>query len=532
MSNNMNPPPGNPSLSTQQHQALLAAMLNQNSFIAAQNPLMMQFAGQNPFAQMAATSMNSAAPGNSSNTGPHAPNPFNMGASSIPAFHQLLFQQQGVAQMQNPQVNVAQTTFSQLFADAIKLNTPVGTVQNDVELLVRALLESEQKGLSYRQALEGLHGVNNHAANLWKDYYLEYTKQIDELVREQRGIAASASSSSKSLRSGKANPQASGSSTHDPKHPRIKAEKNIGPKTVESAPSSSTAKKSCPTPPTKGCPKDPDGFRHDYTQEENEYMLKYADWAFDRNPKLTQQSLAKGLAKKVPFHSVASWRYHISRNMSLVEPLRAKARKARRCKENEMEDSDEAGGSDEDDHITESESKFGSDYEDGKSGSPDEDESSASIVRRGRRRPDSQDYDDSSDETDEEVDRQAMGGFGRAVTDADKRVIARYIASIDDWDILTMREKWDPFEQMFPQRNSKAWGETYRRYAEVIDLLVEKYRRRKLASEESISAQVGRPSWASRPQSSADDSRSGKRRYTGSDRHLERKRTKTTALGR
>ena len=36
---------------------------------------------------------------------------------------------------------------------------PVGTYPSDEEIMVHALKEAEGKGLSYKQALEGLHGV-------------------------------------------------------------------------------------------------------------------------------------------------------------------------------------------------------------------------------------------------------------------------------------------------------------------------------------------------------------------------------------
>ena len=47
----------------------------------------------------------------------------------------------------------------QLLADAMRLSAPVGNCPDDDDLLVTALYESEQKGWTYRRALDGLHEV-------------------------------------------------------------------------------------------------------------------------------------------------------------------------------------------------------------------------------------------------------------------------------------------------------------------------------------------------------------------------------------
>lgn len=47
-------------------------------------------------------------------------------------------------------------SFSQ---NALNIGPPVGAYPNDEELLVQALYDSEEKGWTYRKALEGLHGV-------------------------------------------------------------------------------------------------------------------------------------------------------------------------------------------------------------------------------------------------------------------------------------------------------------------------------------------------------------------------------------
>lgn len=56
--------------------------------------------------------------------------------------------------------------------------------------------------------------------------------------------------------------------------------------------------------------------------------------------------------------------------------------------------------------------------------------------------------DDGEEDTDSDDDIQNMSGAGGPMTDADKRVMARYVASFTDWDSLTNRDKWGAFEQM------------------------------------------------------------------------------------
>lgn len=58
-------------------------------------------------------------------------------------------------------------------------------------------------------------------------------------------------------------------------------------------------------------------------------------------------------------------------------------------------------------------------------------------------------YATDGDETSSETDRQHMGESGGRITNADKRVIGRYIASFGrEWATMRQRDRWDPFEAM------------------------------------------------------------------------------------
>ncbi|PCH33732.1 hypothetical protein WOLCODRAFT_135285 [Wolfiporia cocos MD-104 SS10] len=62
------------------------------------------------------------------------------------------------------------------------LDTRVGSVVNDEQLLHDAFLEGKRKGLTPRVVLEGLHGVNCHTAGSWKDYFLEHHDRLLDMI--------------------------------------------------------------------------------------------------------------------------------------------------------------------------------------------------------------------------------------------------------------------------------------------------------------------------------------------------------------
>lgn len=55
---------------------------------------------------------------------------------------------------------------------------------------------------------------------------------------------------------------------------------------------------------------------------------------------------------------------------------------------------------------------------------------------------------DENADTDAEEDLRLMSGFRKPFNDADRRVMARYIASIPDWEELTGKDRWGPFAEM------------------------------------------------------------------------------------
>ncbi|KAH9950436.1 hypothetical protein B0H21DRAFT_723370 [Amylocystis lapponica] len=120
----------------------------------------------------------------------------------------------GFMQQQNPMQNI----MTQVMNEACRNTVPI-TSAEDESRLVRVLYESEIKGQTYRQAIETLHGTNDHTAMIWKDYYLDHTPRLNRLVanlRAAKSLSANRSSqsgapSSSSGRASQPQPFASGS---------------------------------------------------------------------------------------------------------------------------------------------------------------------------------------------------------------------------------------------------------------------------------------------------------------------------------
>lgn len=113
----------------------------------------------NPLAALLSNASNNGMQPPAASHQPHQPHSFpstqlNLGLNALTLTSLLGAQQQAQAQA------VGGVNFGQLVADAVRLNTPVGTYPDDEELLVNALYESEMQGTTYRRALDGLHGVS------------------------------------------------------------------------------------------------------------------------------------------------------------------------------------------------------------------------------------------------------------------------------------------------------------------------------------------------------------------------------------
>ncbi|KAI0695126.1 hypothetical protein BC835DRAFT_979145 [Cytidiella melzeri] len=346
---------------------------------------------------------------------------------------------------------------------------PVGAYPHDEEILVQALCDSEDKGETYRKALEGLHGVHEHLASQWKDYYLDNAQRLNkriEFVRSQRRdkplIAVKKPTFDTSAKHNGSSPpphkltQTAYRDRSLSTHKRSSEPAVAGPSSVTGqgkAKGVGSARRS-PTPPHYDPVQEMKGGKNRFTDQDRAYLVRYARYRYSLDPSVTKSAICKDLGTKAPHHTASSWLTHWAQRR---EDFDRKLPQFRAPLDVAAVDDGELHTD-----VSELESE-----------------------------------DDEDAKSDPEGDTQNMGISGGSVTKADKRIIARYAASFGrEWATMRGNERWDPFEAMYPQRKAKSWQETYRRFEKDIEKMSKKYRRRKLA--ESKTQQIGRPSWASR----------------------------------
>lgn len=169
--------------------------------------------------------------------------------------------------------------------------------------------------------------MNNHAANLWKDYYLDHTPRINELVARKRKPLVAKKPFFNPLghpRSGSDNVQSAGPSNsnrmHTPepeKHSHVPVSRRTSSTTLhEPSPtrrqSKTHSKQSAgtiiiparsPTPPTKvvRCWR---GAM--FTDEDQAFFVKYVNYRWKTNPSLSKAELCAELAQRVSGDKVAT----------------------------------------------------------------------------------------------------------------------------------------------------------------------------------------------------------------------------------
>lgn len=381
----------------------------------------------------------------------------------------------------------------QIISDALKIYSPITSVE-DVNLLVKTLCDSEEEGLTYRQAIDTkLHAVNQHSAALWKDYFLEHHPRIMELMVKYR--AEKRSNHVKKPTYGSTSysaPPASGPSNradHSSKSRPLsvsfavkqeKPDRKSDHKARSKARGRKTSKvrirtesrspSRTPSPPARVVA---NPLGNAYTDEDRAYCEKIIRRRLKQDPTITRNMVAEELGMKAIQHTAQSWAAFIRRQQTLddlfsVAFLEHRAREAQRK-------NDKRG-----------KRKCSPSFESSESTS---DSSSGS----------GEDTDSNSGESDEERDRRRMSGPGEGWTNSDRRIVARYIARTEGWDEMTNREKWEPFAELHDARNAKAWAETFRNRKEDPDLkaLIRKYRRRREREiRASANSRVAIPSWA------------------------------------
>ncbi|PCH33748.1 hypothetical protein WOLCODRAFT_160317 [Wolfiporia cocos MD-104 SS10] len=199
-----------------------------------------------------------------------------------------------------------------------------------------------------------------------------------------------------------------------------------------------------PTPPTRV---EPAARGTKFTDEDKVFFVKFLQWELGRNPRLTRSELNRMLAEKVPHHSAHSWDNQWARCNGIAERLYSEAIKLAE----EQSEGDEG-----------TVERLGVDDT-----TPGSDELS--------------DWDVSDDESDPptEEDERNMGQSRQPYTDADVRILAKYIAATPDWYDLPRGKKFGPYAEKYPQRSVEAYAQWYTDVKKrEVDRMVRKIKRR------------------------------------------------------
>ncbi|KDQ63423.1 hypothetical protein JAAARDRAFT_53646 [Jaapia argillacea MUCL 33604] len=461
-------------------------------------------------------------------------------------------QQQLQLQAQQFQMQQAMPLYSLMMNEVMKLNmnaTPVGSFTNDEDLLVQVLRASASNSQTYKQAIESLQGMNNHSAHMWKDYYLDNKHRLDEIITQpvdcsklppnnsSQARAPSRAQSSSSLASSSklgivqakphhrlnevqkrtvrkpsfssSPPPESSSRTTQSSSPnrnlqrrRRKEESSSRQKSQKSQASFRTLSGrlvnpsgestsgnqwkgpwSLPEPPPRS-PSPPANIaparsgkegHHAYTDEDKDFFIKTVSWEAKLDPNVSRKAILEKLTSKAPHHSYQSWNSYWRRDDDLADKILA----ARRGDESDDE-SDSGSESDQ--------TSAGSAGSARSSGSPSNSSESDSGSDSDR---------ELNSEEEHAKDLKKIGAHGDSYGKAEMRVIARFIASYDNWDGTTNKIRWGKFlEDHKTDRSAKSLAEYYRRAGTDIDRLVEKIKTRWEKRKQPIDSQLGRPSWA------------------------------------
>lgn len=398
----------------------------------------------------------------------------------------------------------------------LRLSTPVGQNPDDDAVLVRALRDGRQNGKTYKQALEGLHGINNHAANLWKDYYLDHHDRIEMLVsrlnqppktvkkpftttipaaQEQSATTSSQATQKRKLSSTPASDRSSPNlrgrllkqsqsrrfshtppaqttiTSRPPKRPRA----TFNSLSADSTPIVNTMVRGLtpphadilvpdppsrsPTPPTKILV-GPNGNR--YTPEDRDYFIKFITWKLKQDPSMSKRQLCDLLAEKVPYHSSTSWATHWHSRHDLADKILA-TYQSRADAEEDGADSETASVAHTNEHHSPSAADAWPFWSD--------------------------------PEADTEDDEAEMGEPGTPFTRGDWCMLARFIAR-NDWDRMSSKDRFDTFSDTYDtERSAKSWAQFYRTNQNALLKLAKRYSKQKQGSEDIHSRRV-RPSWA------------------------------------
>ncbi|OSD04162.1 hypothetical protein PYCCODRAFT_127355 [Trametes coccinea BRFM310] len=313
--------------------------------------------------------------------------------------------------------------------------SPVGTSADDEDLIVRALKHCKARGITPRQALERLDGVNGHNASAWKDYFLDHLERLYGRAAPKvppNGVARDASAP-------KASPfPLTASSTPPPlvqKRPTIPRSANRAPlpesapvpKIMQGKPASSppvpleyarlsperevtTATSSAarrkrggpvpvfhagvlvPNSPAQMKPKPPlsdeaDGCK--FTDADKVFFIHYLRWRIRNKPTVSKSELYEELAAQIPRHDAEAWKRHWDKYPEVADQVYIEGRARARSPSPPSSSATAASGPSQTKHVDSCEDE--SDHwappsdEDGEGPSDKPDVAPASRQKRARR---------------------------------------------------------------------------------------------------------------------------------------------------
>ncbi|KAI9066737.1 hypothetical protein FKP32DRAFT_333676 [Trametes sanguinea] len=363
---------------------------------------------------------------------------------------------------------------------------PVGPSTEDEDLIVRALKHRTARGITPRQALERLDGVNGYSASAWKDYFLEHLDRLYARATPKaapKGDTRDGSASKSSLFSqgmsstppplsqqrpviprfanraqpaevvapvpSKTHGKYTSPSAVPPEYARISPEREITANTTSAARRKRGgtiplfhAGVLVPNSPVQLKPRPPPSDETDgakFTDAEKIFFIQYIQWRIRNKPTISKFELYEELAAQVPRHDVEAWKRHWDKYPEVADQVYIEGR-------NRAHSASQRSSS----------TTAVSELSQARPAEPSEDEPNKSV------RPpddDSDDEDDNYDEDGEEpsgkpdvvpVSHRKKSRRGRPwqrVTENDLRTMAQYMAErySPAWRNTTRTARWQEF---------------------------------------------------------------------------------------
>ncbi|KAI0353575.1 hypothetical protein OH77DRAFT_1522453 [Trametes cingulata] len=359
-------------------------------------------------------------------------------------------------------------------------SVPVATKVDDARI-IEALTGGRARGITIRQALESLDGVNDHSTSAWKDYFIDNLDKF-YITLPRSGVRAFLIAKdnapppvlklprrSNAMVNAACTPEQNAPAATTPALPRT--ETHAAADDVASGnraafgsrrtrgepvilfhagtripPGSSGRKK--PAPPV---PEDEDsaGTRvgsHKFTHSDHIFFIHYLRWRLFDNPRVSKRSIFEGLAEQTPNHDAEAWRRHWDKFPELPDQIYIE------LAQRDNTSFDHSATSATDSSLT----------------SLEEDSSNECN-------PDSGTEDRSTSS-----DQQVRPPGGRSITEEDVRAMARYrLEKAKEWSVRTNRKGfWRDFA-MRPENAAKrswdAWARAESTHSQKLHLYYQEY---------------------------------------------------------